>query len=156
MGLRGVIRERSCRWAADSRPMSCGDSQTFLQLGPVLCKGLRWVAMIHPSSRKGTSPWTNVGQRPALPGNIRGQPKACRATLKSSELRFFLFVYESQNSLGHWWVTCLVNASLFKWRPRSYNCSACRNNGHNQGCEMICMQFGLLQFTSLCHAQILS
>lgn len=41
MGLRGVIRERSCRRAVDSRPMSGSDSHTFLELGPGLCKGLQ-------------------------------------------------------------------------------------------------------------------
>ena len=41
MGPQGVIRERSCRRAVDSCPMSGGDSRAFLELGPGLCKGLQ-------------------------------------------------------------------------------------------------------------------
>lgn len=153
MGLWGVIRERSCRWAADSRPMSCSDSQTFFQLGPVLCKGLRWVAMIHPSSREKHEAVDECWSAACHTWKHPGQPKVCRAVCKASSWDFS-FACESQDSLGHRLVTCLANASVFKRKPRSYNCSACRNNGLNQGCEMICTQFGRLQFICLCLAQI--
>lgn len=146
MGLWGVIRERSCRRAVDSCPMSGCDSHTFLELGPGLCKGLQWVGMIHLGRHKSKShermlvtnlPYPILDEEP---GNLRANhSKACCFIFKAARGQIFMWITKATHlwaSVGN--STCFMNTAPIKRKLRSNNISLYRHNTCDQGCEIVC------------------
>lgn len=119
MGPQGVIRERSCRRAVDSCPMSGSDSRTFLELGPGLCKGLQWAGMIHLGCHKSkcheqmlvTTMYLVLDEEP---GNIQANHlKLCCCIFKVAQVTTIFIGYFPAKAIYY---TTLCGCNACYWR----------------------------------------
>lgn len=144
MGPWGVIRERSCRQAADSCRMSGGDLHS-LSWDLVCVKDLSEWQWFIPAAIKEEA-MSNCWSPAYLPwwGPWKHQGKLSKGSLNEISCEI-----QKQPICWHRWeTTCSIINTSVKKILRSNNTTLYRQSTRGQKCEILCMQFAPLPFTT--------